>query len=82
VRVALCNIVAGGVGITLTASSDVDFVEQSFVPGEMAQAACRAHRIGQTRPVAVRVLTLANSVDASCGEILARKASMIQEVLK
>jgi SWI/SNF-related matrix-associated actin-dependent regulator 1 of chromatin subfamily A len=80
-RVAVCQIVAGGVGITLTAAHHVTFVEQSFVPGDNAQAADRCHRIGQTMPVIVRVLAAAGSVDTLVSEILARKARMIRETL-
>lgn len=81
VRVAVCNIVAAGTGITLTAARHVVFVEQSFVPAEMMQAASRVHRIGQSGSVSVRVLSLADSIDELCGMILARKAQMIREVL-
>jgi len=82
-RVALCNIVAGGVGITLTASSQVVFVESSFVPGENAQAADRVHRIGQyAETVTVRVLALAGSVDELVASATARKAAMIRTVIK
>ena len=77
-RVCIANLVAGGVGITLTAASEVAFVEQSFVPGDNRQAADRCHRIGQTAPVMARVLTLAGSIDEIIGEILARKAEMIR----
>lgn len=80
-RVAICNIVAGGVGITLTAAHDVVFVEQSFIPGENAQAADRCHRIGQTRPVLVRFFSLANSIDEVVAEVLSRKTAMIREVM-
>lgn len=82
VRVFIAQLTAGGVGITLTAASDVVFVEQSFVPGDNAQAADRVHRIGQTMPVLVRFLSLAGSVDEVLVEILARKTEMIQSVLK
>lgn len=82
VRVAICQIVAGGTGVTLTAASDVVFVECSFVPGENVQAADRVHRIGQSESVTVRVLTLAGSVDELLGEILVRKSAMIREVVK
>lgn len=81
-RVALCNIVAGGLGVTLTAANDVVFVEQSFVPGENAQAADRCHRIGQTGSVLVRCLSLAGSIDELIVEILQRKSQMIREVIK
>lgn len=80
-RVAVCNIVAGGVGVTLTAASDVVFVESSFVPGENAQAADRCHRIGQTGSVLARVLSLSGSVDALISEILATKSAMIRSVI-
>jgi SNF2 family DNA or RNA helicase len=80
-RVALCQIQAGGVGITLTAAAEVVFVEQSFVPGDNAQLADRVHRIGQNQQVRARFLALTNSVDAVVAEALARKSAAISEVL-
>ena len=81
IRVCLAQIVAGGVGVTLTAASDVVFVEQSFVPGENAQAADRCHRIGQTEPVLARFLALVGSVDEVLVDILLRKTEMQRQVL-
>ncbi len=81
-RVIVLQITAGGTAITLTAAQDVVFVEQSFVPGDNAQVADRAHRIGQRGSVHVRFLSLANSVDQIVGEILARKTAMIRQVLR
>lgn len=80
-RVLIAQLQSGGVGITLTAACDVVFVEQSFVPGDNAQAAKRCHRIGQTKPVLVRFLSLAGSVDELLVDILARKTAMIAEVM-
>ena len=77
VRVACCNIVAGGVGITLTAAHDVVMIEQSYVPGENLQAADRCHRIGQRESVLVRVLVLSGSVDSHVAEALALKRAML-----
>jgi len=82
VRVAVANIVAGGVGVTLTAAHDVVFVEQSWVPGENAQAADRCHRIGQQESVLVRVLALAGSIDEKIADTLATKSQMIREVIR
>jgi SNF2 family DNA or RNA helicase len=81
-RVAICNIVAGGVGITLHAAHDAVFIERSYVPGEVEQAAARIHRIGQNESVLVRVLTLAGSVDAHNDDALNLKREMISEVIK
>lgn len=82
VRVCLAQINAGGVGVTLTAASDAVFVEQSFVPGDNAQAADRIYRIGQTRPVLIRMLALAGSVDEVVATVLARKTEMLRQVLR
>jgi SWI/SNF-related matrix-associated actin-dependent regulator 1 of chromatin subfamily A len=49
----VANIIAGGEGITLTASSDVLFVESYWNPGKMDQASDRVHRIGQTKGVTI-----------------------------
>lgn len=81
-RVCVAQIAAGGVGVTLTAASDVVMVEQSFVPGDNIQCIDRCHRIGQGKSILVRFLSLAGSVDEAVAEVLTRKSAMIAEVLK
>jgi SWI/SNF-related matrix-associated actin-dependent regulator 1 of chromatin subfamily A len=76
-RVFVGNIQSAGTSITLTAAHQVLFVEQSFVPGDMAQAAMRCHRIGQTKPVTVRFVGLANSIDQFIAEMIRRKTAEI-----
>lgn len=73
VRVFIGNIQAAGTAITLTAAHQVMFAEQSWVPGENAQAAMRVHRLGQTKPVTVRVAGLADSLDEKVSQTLKRK---------
>lgn len=73
------NIIAAGTSITLTASNQVLFVEQDFVPGNNAQAALRCRRIGQTRPVFVRYLEIADSIDSAIARVVARKT---QDIIK
>ncbi len=81
VRVAVCQLTAAGVGITLTAAHEVVLVESSFVPGDNAQAVARCHRIGQTQPVRARFLALANSVDDLLVDAIRQKTTMISAVL-
>lgn len=72
-RVLVANIVAGGIAITLTRASNILFVEQDWVPGNNAQAISRCHRIGQTKNVHVRFLSLSNPIDEKITKALARK---------
>jgi len=73
-RVFVGNVQAAGVGITLTVANEVVFLEQSWVPADNAQAAMRCHRIGQTRPVRVRIFSLHKSVDEQVQQTLLRKS--------
>jgi len=80
-RVVVCQIVSGGVGITLTAANRAAFVELDWVPGNNLQASKRIHRIGQTAgSVLVHYLYMEGSVDEHITLALARKSQMIQEV--
>ncbi len=73
VQIFIGNIQAAGTAITLTSAHNVVFVEQDWVPGNNAQAAMRCHRIGQTKPVFVRFLGLANSIDEKIAQVLKKK---------
>lgn len=78
----LAQIQAGGVGITLTRSAELVIVEPSFVPGQNAQAVDRVRRIGQTKPVRVRFLSMARSAgDEHVVEALRLKSQMIHKTL-
>jgi hypothetical protein len=63
VRVISCNIKAGGVGHTLTAASDVAFLELPWTPADLDQAVDRAHRIGQQDSVTGWVLAAVGEDD-------------------
>lgn len=78
-RVFIGNIQAAGVGVTLTACHQVMMVEPDWVPGNNAQAIMRCHRIGQTRPVFVRWVNIAGSIDEKIQNILNRKTQAIVE---
>lgn len=77
-QVFIGNIGAAGTAITLTASSEVLFVEEEWTPAANEQALARCHRIGQTRNVNVRVLAVADSIDERITAVLRRKNSDIK----
>ena len=56
IRVAICNLIAGGVGITLTAGTHVIFQDLDWVPANHLQAEDRCYRLGQTERVTVEYL--------------------------
>lgn len=81
VKVLVANIGTAGTNINLTAAHQIVFLEQSFVPGDNAQAIGRAARIGQKNSVNVRIASLANTIDEKVNDILARKTKEILELL-
>ena len=80
-RVFIGNILAAGVGITLTAASHVDFVETSWVPGEVFQAVDRCHRIGQKNSVNARFHVVENSIDEAVIRSLISKNITIKKII-
>jgi len=79
--VMIISTQAGGVGITLTAASNVIFAELQFTPSEMQQAADRAHRIGQTNAVTIRYLLADVEIDRDMNELLTEKTKVISAAL-
>lgn len=75
------SIAAGGVGLTLTAASDVVFIEQAWTPAEMDQGADRCHRMGQRDSVTAYVLTIPDTVDDDISDLLAEKRVEIDGVV-
>ena len=79
-RVFVGNIRAAGTGLTLTAAADIDMFESSWSPADNAQALMRIHRIGQTRSVRARFISLANSIDEIVADTVARKTAAIASI--
>ena len=83
-RVFVGQVLACGTAINLTAKGEchqVALVEQSYVPGENAQAVLRCHRMGATKPVHVRTFQLDDPIDRRLTEILERKTAQISLLL-
>jgi SWI/SNF-related matrix-associated actin-dependent regulator of chromatin subfamily A-like protein 1 len=80
VRVAACNIIAGGVGITLTAGSHVIFQDLDWVPANHLQAEDRAYRLGQTDRVTVEYMFADGTLDVYIAQLLEAKLHLINTI--
>lgn len=81
-RLFVGNIIAAGVGITLTASSQVVLGEIDWVPGNLDQAIDRVHRIGQTEAVVAQYIVTRDGLDHRMLESLLEKADNINTVVQ
>jgi SNF2 family DNA or RNA helicase len=81
VRVFVANIVAGGVGLNLTAATQVVFNDLDWVPANHWQAEDRAYRIGQTRTVNVHYLVAGGTIDEFVRSVLEVKSALVEAVV-
>ena len=82
VNLIICSIKAAGVGLTLTASSDVAFVELAWTYADCCQCEDRAHRIGQERNVTVIRLISANTIEEKILKLHETKQSLSDKILE
>jgi len=81
VTLFLGNIIAASEGITLTAASDVTFIEFPWCPAEVMQAEDRCHRISQKDNVSCWYLVAAGTIEEPVVEMLQAKAKVLDQVL-
>ena len=81
IKVFISNIVAGGVGITLTEAEVVIMNDLSFVPAHHSQAEDRAYRYGQNKSVSVYYPIFENTVEMIIYNILQKKKGIIDQVM-
>ncbi|MCZ6463927.1 MAG: DEAD/DEAH box helicase, partial [Proteobacteria bacterium] len=79
--VLLISLKAGGTGLNLQAADHVFLLDPWWNPAVEAQAADRAHRIGQRRPVFVHRLVAEGTVEEGILELQQRKRALSEVAL-
>jgi SNF2 family DNA or RNA helicase len=74
--VLLASLQAGGTGLNLTGADHVFLTDPWWNPAVEDQAASRAHRMGQTRPVFVHRLVAKDTVEERILALQERKRSL------
>jgi SWI/SNF-related matrix-associated actin-dependent regulator 1 of chromatin subfamily A len=82
VRVFAANLIAGGVGVNLTAASQVVFNDLDWVPANHWQGEDRAYRIGQSRTVNATYIVAAGTIDDFVQVVLEAKAALVSAVVE
>jgi len=77
----ICSIKAAGVGLTLTASSNVAFIEFPWTYADCCQCEDRAHRIGQRDNVTCYYLIGRHTIDRTLYDIIHRKKSIANQIM-
>ena len=77
----ICAIKAAGVGLTLTASSNVAFIEFPWTYADCCQCEDRAHRIGQKDNVTCYYLIGKNTIDSVLYNIIYSKRSIANQIM-
>jgi SNF2 family DNA or RNA helicase len=79
--VMLLSLKAGGTGLNLTAADHVFLLDPWWNPAAEDQAADRAHRIGQDKPVMIYRLVARDTVEERVIELQARKRALAAAAL-
>ncbi|HEY6762089.1 MAG TPA: DEAD/DEAH box helicase [Baekduia sp.] len=77
-RLIVGSLDAAGVGLTMTAASNVAFVELGWTPAAHDQAEDRVHRIGQEEAVTAWYLLAADTIDERIAAVIDRKRELVR----
>jgi SNF2 family DNA or RNA helicase len=80
-KLIIANIKAGGVGITLTAASNVAIIQFPWSPSVVNQAVDRVHRITQLHQVTAWMLVGEDTIEEKILEILKKKEAIISKAI-
>ncbi|TCC47536.1 DEAD/DEAH box helicase [Kribbella capetownensis] len=81
VSIAVCSLLAAGVGLNLQVASNVVLAELSWTNAEQTQAIDRVHRIGQDMPVTAWRIIAAQTIDTRIADLIDSKSSLAARAL-
>ncbi|WP_456826366.1 DEAD/DEAH box helicase [Cellulomonas sp. P5_E12] len=81
VQIAVCSLLAAGVGLNLQVASNLVLAELSWTDAEQTQAIDRIHRIGQDEPVTAWRIIAAQTIDAKIAELIDSKSALAARAL-
>lgn len=80
VQVIVCSIKAAGVGITLTASSRLIFLELPWHPADVEQCEDRIHRIGQKNSAQISYFLGKDTIDEDIYKMIEKKRDIADAI--
>jgi superfamily II DNA or RNA helicase len=81
-KVFFCSLLAGGMGIDLTAASVCIHFDRWWNPAKENQATDRLHRIGQTRGVQVFKLQIPGTIEERIASIIESKTALADALIE
>src|SRR5690606_20436037 len=81
VSIAVCSLLAAGVGLNLQVASNLVLAELSWTDAEQTQAIDRIHRIGQEEPVTAWRIIAAQTIDSKIAELIDAKSGLAARAL-
>jgi SWI/SNF-related matrix-associated actin-dependent regulator 1 of chromatin subfamily A len=81
IKLFIAGIRSGGTGLTLTAASNVAFMELDWTPGAHDQAEDRIHRIGQAEECTIYYLISENTIEEQMIDIIETKRRVLSKIL-
>lgn len=77
----LISLKAGGVGLNLTAADCVPHIDPWWNPAVEMQAADRAHRIGQDKPVFIYKFIARETIEEKILQLQAQKRDLVERLI-
>lgn len=81
VQIAVCSLMAAGVGLNLQVASNLVLAELSWTDAEQTQAIDRIHRIGQSEPVTAWRIIAAQTIDSRIAALIDSKSGLAARAL-